>query len=164
MGFSVNFDPTQLQYVSAQVGFGASGAFLIENDSNKANGQIGFGLAAPQPVGSLFPAGTLTILQLTFTAIGSQGTTTPVTFRDIPTVRQVADPNALSLPSSFVDGAVTIPGRRVCSQPSRRRRHLQYRAVGVHQHDDQSGPAFAPVILRTAPLPAKPLVPSMPPR
>ena len=54
---------------------------------------------------------------MTFTAIGSQGTTTPVTFGDIPTVRQIADVNALSLPSNFVDGAVTISGPP-CAQPS----------------------------------------------
>ena len=89
---------------------------LIENDNGKANGQIGFGLAA-QPLGSTFTAGSQTILQLTFTSIGSQGTTTPITFGDSPVIRQIADPNALPLPSSSVDGAVTITGPP-CAQPT----------------------------------------------
>ena len=57
VGFSVNFDPTQLQYNSVKVGSGASGAFLIDNTNDAAGGQLGFGLAA-EPLGGTFPAAT----------------------------------------------------------------------------------------------------------
>ena len=59
----------------------------------------------------------MTILQITFTSIASLGTTTQLTFGDIPTVCQVANPEAQLLSSSFVNGAVTIPGP-LCAQPT----------------------------------------------
>ena len=109
VGFSLNFDPTQLQFVSAQLGADASGAYLVTNTTNAASGQLGFGIAA-QPLGSgvtTFPSGSLTILQVTFQAVGS-GPTTAVTFGDTPVIRQITDVDASTLPSSFTTGTVTL--------------------------------------------------------
>src|SRR5262249_55824660 len=47
LGFSVNFDPAQLRFVSAVAGKDASGATLNVNSSQAANGRLGLALALP---------------------------------------------------------------------------------------------------------------------
>ena len=84
-----------------------AGGYLMTNTTNAANGQVGFAIGA-QPMGSTFTSGNLTILQVTFQAIGTTPTTTSVTFGDTPVIRQVVDVNAQILPSTFTGGTVTI--------------------------------------------------------
>jgi len=106
LGFSLNFDPAQLQFVSAQLGADAGDAYIIENDYNAVNGQLGFAIAA-QPTGATFASGNLTLLQVTFLAIGT-GPTTTMTFGDSPVIREVSGVMANVLPSTFIAGVVSI--------------------------------------------------------
>jgi len=113
IGFSLNFDPAQLQYVSAQLGSSASSASLLVNANNAAQGRVGFGmmlpLNSPPTPPSTFPAGTSTILKVTFKALaGTSTVNSPITFGDSPVVRQVADGNAVALPDAYADSTVTV--------------------------------------------------------
>jgi hypothetical protein len=69
VGFSINFDTTQLAFISAVLGSGATGASLTINQSQAASGNIGFALAKSPGTG--FPAGTHQILVITMLSLAN---------------------------------------------------------------------------------------------
>ena len=108
--FSVAFDPTALSFVSASLGSGASGAYLIPNTASNATGQLGIALAfLPSQPPKAFAAGTQEVVKLNFNSI-SYSNTTSLVFTDSPTIRQVADTNASVLSAGYQNGALQIGG------------------------------------------------------
>ena len=106
-GFSVNFDPAQLRFVSAVAGKDASGATLNVNSSQAANGRLGLALALP--AGQTIQPGQRQILTINF-AVAAEGesTTATIGFGDLPVARELSDANANSLPANFIGGALTL--------------------------------------------------------
>ena len=107
LGFSLNFDPAQLRFVSAAVGRDASGATFNVNTSQTAKGRIGIALALP--AGQTIRAGQRQIIVINF-AVATEGeaTTAAISFGDQPVTRELSDANANSLPVNFSSGAVTL--------------------------------------------------------
>jgi len=106
-GFSLNYDPTALSFVSAMVGSGAAGATLFVNTAQAASGRIGVVLALP--AGQGLQAGARRIATVRFNiATGSSANTTPVSFGDQIVLRQIANVNADAVTASYVNAVVTI--------------------------------------------------------
>ncbi len=107
LGFSLNFDPAQLRFVSAAAGRDASGATLNLNTSQTKKGRIGLALALP--AGQTIQAGQRQIMVINF-AVATEGEATAATisFGDRPATRELSDANANSLPVNFTGGTVTL--------------------------------------------------------
>jgi hypothetical protein len=106
LGFSLNFDATKLTYVGSVVGSGAPGAVLLANTSQTNSGRVGLAVALP-PGASLNP-GTQQIAQVTFLAAPlTNFASTPVSFGDSPTIRQLLDGLVNPLSATF-GGAATV--------------------------------------------------------
>ncbi|MGE0127070.1 MAG: S8 family serine peptidase [Blastocatellales bacterium] len=107
VGFSLNYDPTALSFVSAHTGSAASGASLLVNTSQTANGRVGVALALP--AGQGLQAGARRIATIRFDVVtGASVNTTPVNFGDQPIARQMANVNADALTANYANAAVTI--------------------------------------------------------
>jgi hypothetical protein len=106
LGFSVNFDPTVLTLLGADPGSGAGGATLNVNTSNAASGTVGVALA--MSTGSQFAAGTQEVVKLTFMIAASATDKTLVSFASQPVIREVANALAETLPTTYVNGSVSI--------------------------------------------------------
>ncbi|HKQ79714.1 MAG TPA: hypothetical protein VJ810_38830, partial [Blastocatellia bacterium] len=107
LGFSLNFDPAQLRFVSAVVGRDASGATLNVNSGQAANGRLGLALALPS--GQTIQPGQRQILTINFAvAVEGEATMATIGFGDLPVARELSDTNANSLPVSFIGGAMTF--------------------------------------------------------
>ncbi len=105
--FSLNFDPTALSFVSADVGSATSGATVVVNTTQAASGRIGVALALP--AGQGLQAGARRIVTVRFNvAPGSSANTTPVSFGNQIVARQLANVNADELQVSAADAVVTI--------------------------------------------------------
>ncbi|MGH9843055.1 MAG: SBBP repeat-containing protein, partial [Blastocatellia bacterium] len=109
VGFSLSFNAAQLNYVSAALGTDATAGTLNINNTQAANGRVGFAMALP--TGQNFSAGVKKIVTVTFN-IPSTGTanTIPITFTDVPVAREVASANADVLPATWTAGNVAAPG------------------------------------------------------
>jgi hypothetical protein len=107
LGFSLDFDLTQLGYVRAALGSDAAGAALNINTNRLAEGRLGFGLALPS--NQAFPAGIRQVLKIVF-AVPHGGTVnaTTVSFGNLPITREVVDPLANILPADYVAGEVRL--------------------------------------------------------
>ncbi|MFN0108882.1 MAG: beta strand repeat-containing protein [Blastocatellia bacterium] len=103
LGFSANFDTTQLAFVRATIGTDAQGAALNVNTAQLGIGRIGIGIALSS--GQTFVAGTRQLVKLTFTvpATSSVNVTT-IGFGDQPITREVVDAAANVLPTTFATG------------------------------------------------------------
>lgn len=108
LAFSLNFDPALLTFTNAALGTGATGAQLIVNPNQAANGRVGFGLALNPS--QTFTAGTKSILTLQFQATSGTATTTTLSFGDQPVARGVADIYANSLSTMYTDATLTVNG------------------------------------------------------
>ena len=107
IGFSLDFDPTSLAFVSAAAGAQATDATLNFNSAQAAAGRLGLAMAKPSGVG--WPAGTNEIVKITF-ALGATvpaGTVSPLTFGDVPVLREVSSAAAVSLPAGYEGGSIT---------------------------------------------------------
>jgi hypothetical protein len=102
LGFSLDFDPAQLQFVSAAPLRDASGATLNVNSSEAARGRLGLALA--MPAGQTIAAGQRQLVVLTFAAAPGGERNQTIGFGDLPVMREVSDANARALPASFVTG------------------------------------------------------------
>jgi len=107
VGFSLSFDPAQLQYVSAAIGSGSTGATLISNSGQSSTGRLGFVISLP--AGQSFTAGSRQITTITFnsTTGGSAGFT-EIAFGDQPVQREVSDVGANALQTAYAKGTVTF--------------------------------------------------------
>jgi hypothetical protein len=107
LGCSINFDTAKLAYSGASLASGFPGANLILNTSQVNSGRLG--ISAMMPVGSVFPAGTQLLAQVSFVvAVLTNSAVATNTFGDIPTPRQLWDTQLNSLPASYSNGTVVI--------------------------------------------------------
>lgn len=105
--FSLDFDPSALDFVSVQLGRDANDALLVVNASQADRGRIG--IAFSLPPGQILPAGTGIVLTLTFKAVGGNKTkATPIRFGAQPALLQVSDADAKSLPIEYVGAFISI--------------------------------------------------------
>ena len=107
LGFSLNFSPSLLGNVSVALGSAASGGALLVNTNAAPNGTLGIALALP--TGATFPPGTQEVADVVF-AVSAQtnGSSTPITFGDLPIARQLSDASGQMLAASFSGGTVTV--------------------------------------------------------
>src|SRR5262249_35564840 len=101
LGFSLRFNPSTWQFVSAAMGSDARDSVLNINSKYAVNGHVGTVLSLP--TGQTFAAGMRELVRFKFTPI------TPVTdksmvvaFDDYPVLRELADKQANSLAVDFV--------------------------------------------------------------
>ncbi len=108
VSFSLDFDATKLAYSTSALGTGAAGASMTRNVTQASSGKITF-LIGMEP-GTVFTAGTKTILNITFTvnASAADGAVLALAFSDSPTSRRIIDVNSATLPGPFVDGNVSV--------------------------------------------------------
>ncbi len=107
VGFSLNFPPSLLSYVGADLGSGASGASLLVNASQAANGTLGLALAFS--AGTTFTAGTQEVVRVSFTTtVSASAGNAVLSFGDQPTKRELSDSSANVLPATFTSGVVDI--------------------------------------------------------
>src|SRR5574341_737071 len=106
LSFSLNFDPAQLQFVSAAAGSGVTGALLNINSSQAASGRVGLALALP--AGQVIEAGSRSIVVVTFDAPSSAAASTRIGFGDQPLRREISDARANLLPADYFSGVVTF--------------------------------------------------------
>jgi uncharacterized protein (TIGR03437 family) len=113
-GFSLNFDPTLLTYVSAALGSGVpAGTTLIVNPNQVEVGHLGIAIALPfQGPNTTLPSGTRQLVVVTF-SVPSTGNISgaPMSFGDSPVPRELVDANALVIPftaQTFQAGTVAL--------------------------------------------------------
>jgi hypothetical protein len=106
LGFSLVFDPSALNYVSASLGSAANGVTLFVNDSQAGAGRLGFVLGLG--TGKTFVSGTRELVKVTFRATAGAKGKCPVSFAEQPVVCEVSDTNALRLAAGYVNGAITV--------------------------------------------------------
>ena len=106
VGFSMNFNQTILLNPLVALNTDAAAASLIINDTQAGTGKLGIILALP--AGQSFTAGAKSLVTVTFNTAATNLYSSPVTFGDAPTVREVANTNADPLPTTYLDGAVTF--------------------------------------------------------
>ena len=110
IGFSLNFQTTQLTFVSAAAGTDVPN--LVQNTTQSAQGQLGFFALAP--IGQTFAAGSRQIVNVTFNATTSgTGTSTSISFGDSPIPRQFVRGDTSTIPVgdvTFTPGTITLQG------------------------------------------------------
>lgn len=103
-GFSLDYDAAILMNPTAVLGADAAGGFITVNPS--AAGKVGILLALP--AGQTFAAGTRQIVTVTFNTLPTIVYNSPITFGNIPIVKEVSNANADALPTVYLDGMVTF--------------------------------------------------------
>jgi hypothetical protein len=106
IGFSLQFDPAVVTYVSAGAGADAPAASLTVNDSQSAAGRIAVLLALPP--GANFATGNKEVVRLAFKLAASASGTSAVLLTDQPVKREVSDAFAIGLPADYVGGKITV--------------------------------------------------------
>jgi len=107
LGFSLVFDPAQVNFVKAVSGLDAGSASVNLNLTQVGQGRVGISVALP--AGQTFAGGIRSALIVTFAVLSTSNVNqTLVAFGDLPVVREVADANAAPLPATFADGTLTI--------------------------------------------------------
>ncbi|MGH9838638.1 MAG: beta strand repeat-containing protein [Blastocatellia bacterium] len=107
VGFSLNFDVTQLNFTSAVIGPDAPGAILNVNANQLNLGRVGIGLAMPS--GQTIQAGARQIVRLNFTVPQSSSVnSTTVSFGDQPIAREIVDTSANALTATYSAGVITL--------------------------------------------------------
>jgi len=106
LGFSLNFNSSELSFGAVSLGADASGVTFNSNTLQAANGRLGFALALQS--NQTFSAGTKRILTLTFNLpSGGVAGMIPITFGNQPVVSEVVAANADVLQATWTPGAVT---------------------------------------------------------
>ncbi|MCW5550791.1 MAG: immunoglobulin domain-containing protein [Verrucomicrobiae bacterium] len=107
LGFSINFDPTLLNYTSMKLGEDAPDALLLANTNQLGNGRIGVVLALSSS--ATFAAGNHELVRLEFTtALVTEATEATITFGDVPIRRQMSDTLGNPLPATYTGGFLSI--------------------------------------------------------
>ena len=108
LGFSLNYDPSLLQFTGITLANGASNATLVLNANQTSNGLVGVLLALP--TGSTFNAGTQEIAEVTFSAaIVTNLTSAQIAFGNTPVKSQASDSAGNFLPANFSGATVILP-------------------------------------------------------
>ncbi|MDQ3009335.1 MAG: SBBP repeat-containing protein, partial [Acidobacteriota bacterium] len=107
-GFSVTFDPAQLNFVSVTAGSDAASATLNVNTMQAAQGRIGIGMAFGSGI-SLAAGNSRKLVALTFN-VPANGTANSIQvgFGDQPIPREVVNVNADPLPVTWNVGTVNV--------------------------------------------------------
>jgi len=106
VGFSVNFDPTLLKYVSTTKGSADASATLVVNSNQATSGVVGVVLALQS--GNSFTNGTQAeIAKLTFTGLNTTSNGI-VKFTNGPVLLAISDPVATELAANYTNSLVTI--------------------------------------------------------
>ena len=107
IGLSVTYDPTRLQFVSAQTVSSAPSASLLLNTSQTNSGRIGIGWGLSG--GATLAAGPQELVRLIFTSSTRSNTvTTGLGFGDAPVPREVVNVTAVNQPAVFTAGSITL--------------------------------------------------------
>jgi hypothetical protein len=110
LGFSLDFDPAQLQFVAATAGSDAGRANLQANLSQLSGGRLGVALALPP--GEALPAGRRQVAVLLFSpATSDSANPIALGFGDTPVAREVVDVQAGSLDATYELETDTIKAR-----------------------------------------------------
>jgi hypothetical protein len=105
--FSLNYSASLLTFDSVELGPDFVEGTLFVNSSQTANGRLGIVLALP--TGTTLPAGTREVVRVSFnTAVRSIPTSMPVSFGDVPTIRQLVDVQAATLSATYSQALVTL--------------------------------------------------------
>ncbi len=104
VGFSLNYDQAILSLPTVQLNPDAAAANLFFNTSQP--GKLGILLSLP--ANQAFTVGTRSLVTVTFATAATNAYSSPLTFGDIPVVKQVVNVNADPLPTTYVDGSVTF--------------------------------------------------------
>jgi hypothetical protein len=109
VSFSLNFNTQRLFYANTVVGSNATGGNLLLNSAGSTNGQVG--IAVGLPPGNTFALGIQEVARINFNSAiltGSNSVQSPVTFGDLPIVRQLSDAQAHVLSATFSNGVITL--------------------------------------------------------
>jgi len=106
LGFSLSFDTNAFSYVGASLGSGATGASFVPNPNHAASGQIGFVMMLG--AGNSFAAGSRELVKVSLRALPSAAGNYTLALGDAPVPRDVADTNAVSVNTAYVNGKVTV--------------------------------------------------------
>jgi len=98
LGTTLNFDPSQLAFVTATTGKDARTSTLAVNSNNASKGHIGIALAL-EP-GKSFPSGRREVVKLTFRSLG-RGKLPPISFGDEIVRREIVDATGRVLEGNF---------------------------------------------------------------
>ncbi len=104
LGFSVNFNPTVLKYVSIAKGSAATSSTLMVNTNQAASGTVGVLIALSS---GNFATGAQEVVRLNFTGLATV-TNNAVTFADQPVIRAISDSAANELAANYTNSSVTI--------------------------------------------------------
>jgi hypothetical protein len=107
VGFSLSFNTSLLTYTGVTVGGGATGANLIVNESQTANGKVGLVLGLG-PGTALNPGLTEIALVQFQAAVVANATTTSIAFADAPIARQISDVAGSAVTGAYSNGIVAI--------------------------------------------------------
>lgn len=105
LGGSLNYDPTELNYLGFSNSSTYPGSVFFLNTLGQAAGRIGF--LYGMPGGRVFPAGVGKILTFEF-AVLKPGRLS-LNFTDIPVIREVVNVRAIPIPSDFQGGVIETP-------------------------------------------------------
>jgi uncharacterized protein (TIGR03437 family) len=107
-GFSITFDPANLNYVSSALGSDIPGATLNVNTSQATAGRLGFALALPTNQ-TVATGNGRRLVSLTF-SVPNSGTSNSIAigFSDQPIPREVVNANADTLPVTWANGTINI--------------------------------------------------------
>jgi hypothetical protein len=104
IGFSLNFDPAKVRFVSAAAGSGATGAILQTNPLQADQGRVGMILILP--AGQTIAAGLQSVVLATFAPVETGGIESSViTFGDSPVSKELVSVDATNLPAVWTLGA-----------------------------------------------------------
>jgi hypothetical protein len=106
LGFSLNWNPAHLTYVSVARGSDVANASFTPNTASASSGRLGVVLTLP--VGTTLTAGTREVARVTFTVASDVPDAIALTFGDTPVLREVVDAAAGVLPARFTDGSITV--------------------------------------------------------
>jgi hypothetical protein len=104
-GMTIDYNPSQLILTGVSLGSALTGGRL--NVNSNQSGEVGLVLALP-PGGTLAP-GTNQVAVLQFLSNTNASGTAALTFDSSVVTMQVADQLAESLPTTYINGAVTLP-------------------------------------------------------
>lgn len=107
--FSLNYIPAVLTYASVELGTNFAEATLFVNTSQTASGRVGIILALP--TGATMPPGVQQVVRVTFnTAVRTSTSplTSPVSFGDAPTVRQLVNAQAATVSANYLQAIITL--------------------------------------------------------
>ena len=106
VGFSLNFNPALLQFVSASLGADAGNALSNLNTSAIGSGKLGVALALS--TGVSWPAGTRELLKVNFAVAASATGTSNVAFASSPIAAEISDAAANTLTATYASGVLTF--------------------------------------------------------